>query len=207
MNGAQKKKATPMDKLMTAIVVLVIAVFVAAGVYATYGKISEGISNKAIEDGKAEETVSYLAKQDNMSVEDYLAQYGLTLGDTIKKNTTLSEMLDNMTLENYAKYIGQDIDAMIESAGLGDKVTKDTLWKDARPLLPLISYYGEEQLNQIKQIYGFGDEVTPDMTYGDFEKLVEEKQAEMAQATEAPADDEQTTDAEETEPSQAPEGE
>ena len=40
MNGAEKKKATPADKAVNAIIVLIILVFVAVGVYATYGKIS-----------------------------------------------------------------------------------------------------------------------------------------------------------------------
>ena len=46
MNGAEKKKATPADKAVNAIIVLIILVFVAVGVYATYGKISEGVTNK-----------------------------------------------------------------------------------------------------------------------------------------------------------------
>ena len=49
MNGAEKKKATPADKAVNAIIVLIILVFVAVGVYATYGKISEGVTNKEIE--------------------------------------------------------------------------------------------------------------------------------------------------------------
>ena len=66
MNGAEKKKATPADKAVNAIIVLIILVFVAVGVYATYGKISEGVTNKEIESGKAEATVEYLANQANL---------------------------------------------------------------------------------------------------------------------------------------------
>ena len=95
-------------------------------------------------------------------------------------------MLDNMTVENYAKYNGQDADEMINGTGLQDKVTKDTLWKDFLPQVPVISVLGEETFNQIKA--QLGDEVTPDMPYGDFEKLMQEKQNEAAAATEAPAD-------------------
>lgn len=46
MNGAEKKKATPADKAVNAIIVLIILVFVAVGVYATYGKISEGVTKQ-----------------------------------------------------------------------------------------------------------------------------------------------------------------
>ena len=134
MNGAEKKKATPADKavnaiivlMVNAIIVLIILVFVAVGIYATYGKISEGVTNKEIESGKAEATVEYLANQAGQSVEDYLAQYGLTLGDTIKAKTTESEMLDNMTIENYAKYNGQEADSFLQ--GMSDSVTKKILY-------------------------------------------------------------------------------
>ena len=68
MNGAEKKKATPADKAVNAIIVLIILVFAAVGVYATYGKISEGVTNKEIESGKAEATVEYLANQAGSSL-------------------------------------------------------------------------------------------------------------------------------------------
>lgn len=189
MNNEGKKRATSADKAINAVIALIIIAFVAVGVYATYGKISEGIKDKAIANGEAEATVEYLAKQANMPVEDYLAQYGLELNDTIKEDTTESEMLDNMTIEYYAQYNGQDADEMINGTGLQDKVTKDTLWKDFLPQVPAISVIGgEEAFNQMKTQYGFGDEVTMDMPWGDLEKLIEEKQAEMmaAAATDAP---------------------
>lgn len=186
MNESGKKKASKADKLVNVIIAVVVIAFVAIGVYATYGKISESIEENAITSGEKEATVEYLAKQSAMSAEDYLAQYGLSLGDTISKKTTETEMLDNMTVENYAKYNGQDADEMINGTGLQDKVTKDTLWKDFLPQVPVISVLGEETFNQIKA--QLGDEVTADMPYGDFEKLMQEKQNEAAEATEAPAD-------------------
>lgn len=162
------------NTLLNIIVVAIIAVFVAAGVFATYGKISSGIEDKAILNGEKEATVSYLAKQMNMSVEEYLAQYGLELNDTITKDTTESEMLDNMTIENYLKYNGdtQTADEVIEGTGLTDKVTKDTLWKDFLPQVPVVSVIGEEQFNQIKEQLGLSDEITEDTPYGEFEEIV-----------------------------------
>ncbi len=130
-------------------------VFVAVGVYATYGKISEGVTNKEIESGKAEATVEYLANQAGQSVEDYLAQYGLTLGDTIKAKTTESEMLDNMTIENYAKYNGQEADSFLQ--GMSDSVTKDTVWKDLMAM-PVSQVIDADALAQVKKQYQIGDD-------------------------------------------------
>lgn len=186
MNEAGKKKSTSMDKLINVIIAVIIVAFVAVGAYAVYSKISSGITERKIENGEAEATVGYLAKQQDMTVEDYLAQYGLTLGGDIDENTTQSDMLDSMTLEKYAEYSGQNADDIITKAGLSEQVTKDTLWGEVRVLMPVSSYYDEEQLNQIKQIYGIGDEVTLDTKYEDFEKIIEEKQAQMAEATAEP---------------------
>ena len=188
MNGAEKKKATPADKAVNAIIVLIILVFVAVGVYATYGKISEGVTNKEIESGKAEATVEYLANQAGQSVEDYLAQYGLTLGDTIKAKTTESEMLDNMTIENYAKYNGQEADSFLQ--GMSDSVTKDTVWK----------VIDADALAQVKKQYQIGDdEISDSTTYEEFQKVLYQKAAaasQAAQATDAPTAETTETPAE-----------
>lgn len=204
MNEKGKKKASQSDKIINAVVVLVILVFVVVGVYATYGKISEGIEDKAIVNGEKEATVEYLAKQADMTVEDYLAQYGLSLGDEISKKTTESEMLDNMTVENYLAYTGmeQTADEIIADAGLTDTVTKDTLWKDFFPQLPVSMIYDEETFEQIKTQMGFGDDVTLEMPYGEFEALLEEAANAAAEETEASDTDSETdseTDAETTE--------
>lgn len=193
----EKKRASSADKMVNVIIGIVIVAFIAVGVYATYGKIAEGIETKAIESGEKEATVSYLAKQAGMTVEDYLAQYGLTVGDAVNDNSTQTEMEDNMTVENYLKYTGdtQDVNEMITGMGLEGKATKDTLWKDFLPMAPAVSVLGgEEAFNQAKEQLGLGDEVTTDITWGDFQKLMEEKQnaqteapAETAAETEAPA--------------------
>ena len=93
MNGAEKKKATPADKAVNAIIVLIILVFVAVGVYATYGKISEGVTNKEIESGKAEATVEYLANQAGQSVEDTLHSTVLLLAIQSKQRLLKAKCL------------------------------------------------------------------------------------------------------------------
>lgn len=190
MSEAGKKKSSPADKAVNAVICLIVIAFVAVGAYATWGKLSEGMKYKAIESGEKEATVEYLAEKSGMEVEDFLTQYGLALSDTINKDTTESEVIDNMTLENYVKYTGgeQSAEEMIEGTGLKDKVTKDTLWKDFMPQVPAISIIGDEEtFNNLKEQYGFGDEVTMDMPWGEFEALVEAKQAEtMAAAEQTP---------------------
>ena len=180
MNGAEKKKATPADKAVNAIIVLIILVFVAVGVYATYGKISEGVTNKEIESGKAEATVECL-----------------TLGDTIKAKTTESEMLDNMTIENYAKYNGQEADSFLQ--GMSDSVTKDTVWKDLMAM-PVSQVIDADALAQVKKQYPIGDdEISDSTTYEEFQKVLYQKASaasQAAQATDAPTAETTETPAE-----------
>lgn len=180
-----KKQATQSDKIINLIICLVVIVFVAVGVYATHGKISEGIKDRAIESGEAEATVEYIARQNGQSVEDFLAQYGLSLGDTISESTTESEMLDNMTIENYALYSGTTVEEML--SGLSEKVTKDTVFKDYMQM-PTIDVLGSDEIvNQVKEQYGMGDDVNGDMSWSDFQtKLVEAAQAAALTATQAP---------------------
>lgn len=188
-----KKQATQSDKIVNLVIALVVAVFVVVGVYATYGKISEGIKDRAIESGEAEATVSYLAKQSGMSVEDYLAQYGLSVDENVNEDTTESVMLENMTIENYALYNGTTAEDML--SGLGEKVTKDTVFKDYMQM-PTIDVLGSDELvNQVKEQYGMGDDVNGEMSWSDFQtKLVEAAQAAALEATTAP--ETETADAE-----------
>lgn len=178
----EKKRATKSDKILNLIMCVVIIVILAIGIYATYGKLSVSLKDKAVESGQAEATVEYLARKADLEVEDYLAQYGLELSDTISKNTTETEMMDNMTLENYLKYNGgeQTAEEVLEGTKLTDKATKDTLWKDVLPMMPAISIIGnEETFNQVKAQYGIEND---DITWGELEVIMKEK----AEATAAP---------------------
>lgn len=188
MNGTEKKKSTPADKAVNAVITLLIVGFLAVGVYATYGKISDGIKEKRIEEGKEEATVSYLAKQANLDTESYLEQYGLTLGDTVTEDTTENEMLDNMTIENYASYNGQDAETFMQ--GLSESVTKDTVWKDFMAM-PVKDVINADDLAAVKEQYGITDEEVSDTTsYEEFQTVLYQKAIE--QQSQAAAQDDTT---------------
>lgn len=180
-----KKRVSAADKTMNLIVVLIILVVLALGVYAVYGPVSTRITEKAIENGESEPTIAYLAEQAGMSAEDYLAQYNLTLGDTLTEKSTQSEMIGAMTLESYLTYSGSEetADDIIQEYNLGDKVTKDTLYNDFIDILydsPVSLVLGDEKIAEVKAEYGFTDEeLSGDTTYSDFMTLVQNKQSEL----------------------------
>lgn len=206
--GSGRKSTTGADKMMTLIIVVVIIAILGLGIYATYGKIAKNIYNNKIANGEIAETVEYAAEEAGMTVEDYLAQYGLENSSEVSGDTPVDDLYGYMTFENYMTMANEgneeelDLDALMEDWGLTDKVTKDTQWKDVEPLIPIGSYLGEELVEQYKETYGLGDEITSETTYGEFQEIIEAKAEELAAATQAPeTETEAETEAEEAEDS------
>ncbi len=188
--------STRSDKLTTLAVIVAIVAVLALAVFATQGKIAKNIVDNKIESGEMAEPVSHAAEAAGMSIEDYLAQYSLTVSDEVNGDTPVSDLYDYMTLENYINMANEgneepiNVDEVIKEWGLEGKVTKDTQWKDVQLLMPLSASMSEEQIAQYKETYGLGDEVTADMPYGEFEEILKQKMNDMtsAAATAAPAE-------------------
>lgn len=187
--------STRSDKLTTLAVIVAIVAILALAVSATYGKITKNIVDNKIESGEMAETVSHAAEAAGMSIEDYLAQYSLTVSDEVNGDTAIDNLYGYMTLENYMNMANEgneepiNVDDVIKEWGLEGKVTKDTQWKEVEPLMPLGARMTEEQLAQYKESYGLGDEVTSNTTYGEFEQIIQDKISQMMSATTAPAAD------------------
>lgn len=188
------KTSSGSDKLITLGIVIAVIAVIALGVFATRGKIADNIVRNKIESGEMAEPVWHAAEKAGMSIEDFLAEYSLTVSDEVNGDTPVSDLYGYMTLENYANLAnegneeGVNVDELIEGWGLTGKVTKDTMWKDVQPLMPLSATIGAEQLAQYKEMYNLGDEVNENTPYGEFEKILEEKANELSSATTAPTE-------------------
>ena len=188
-----KEKATPMDKMMTLCVVIIILIVAALGVFATYGKISANIEEKAvseeatsIQNGEQEPTVRYLANQAGISVDEYLKKYGLAIGDGITKTSTQSEIASKMTVENRYKYIDEsnsaeeatDVEKLLTDWGAADLgITKDTVWEEAEAKIPFKKYVGEDYDTMVEQYTNAGydlSSITDDMSIKDANEKIEE---------------------------------
>ncbi|MGN0150628.1 MAG: hypothetical protein ACI4C7_10340 [Clostridia bacterium] len=193
--GSERKSSTGSDKMTTLIIVVVIIAVLGLGVFATYGKIAKNVMDNKIANGEMPRTVEYAAEEAGMTVEEYLTQYGLENSADVNGETPVNDLYGYMTFEKYMTMANEgseeplDIDAVMEDWELTGKVTKDTLWKDVEPIIPVGKYFGEEQLAQYKQAYNLGDEVNEQTTYGDFQKIIEAKISELSSATAAPAAD------------------
>lgn len=200
MKNNTRRTASPADRMFNALVFIIIAVVLGLGVYAVYGKISANVETKAIESGKSEQNVKYAADQAGMTVDEFLEQYGLKDADGVNEKTTVSEMLQHMTVENFAKYNNQELDAFLEENGLKDKVSADTLWSDAENLIPLGIYAGgEEQFNAMKEAYELDDSITAETPWGEAKDKIEEAaeayQEKMMNATPAPTEESEAEEA------------
>ena len=188
----QRRARSASDKMTSAVMVIIIALILALAVFATYGKVADKVEENAIANGTKEQTVGYAAKQAGQTIDEYLEQYGLSGSKDVTEKTPLSEMYGFMTLEKYLEMSGEEksADDYIKEAKLEGQVTKDSLWKDVEPLIPAGVYFGsEDTLNQIKQMYGIGDEITADTPWGEAEEILNKAAEEMANATPAPTDE------------------
>lgn len=197
MNQNGKRRATSADKMINVVIVIVVAAFIVLGVFAVKDKISLKPNNEETAPEQTETTVAQLADTAGMSVEDYLAQYNLTLSDTLTPDTTETEMLDMMSIENYLKYNAeqnpdaqqQTADEIINQYKLQDKVTKDTPSGEFFDILystPISSFMSEDEIAQVKQQFGLTDEeITGDTLYSDYSNVIYQKQIEAAQAAQA----------------------
>lgn len=178
------------DRMVNAVIAVILIAVIALAGYAIYDKMSAKIAKQAIENGEQEATVEYLAEAQNMSVEDYLAMYGLS---GISKKATEEEMTDQMTVDNYVKYASTTIEDLTTQYHLDEAPAGDSNWGELRKSFTVKNIVGEteDELNQFKEIYGLDDSVTLDTPWSEAEVKIEESiarmQEEMANATAAPS--------------------
>ena len=123
----KKKKGSIWGNVIAAIVVIA---FLGLGYYAIKDKLPKPPEKPV--------TVAKLAKEKDMSVEDFIAEYGLD-AEQVNKDTTETDFENMLSVANYAKYNGQTVDAWLEENGIKitDENSKDgkfdetMLWTDA----------------------------------------------------------------------------
>ncbi len=186
-----KRKSEPVKEeerksgsaLMNWITAILIIAFLGLGGYALKDNIKALLPEKP----EKETTVSDLAKDRDMTVEEFIKEYGLS-ADEVTKETTESEMTSMLTVANYAKYNEKETDELLAEYGISG-ADSDMLWKDAYLLMPM-SKYAETigtTFDELKEQASFPDSITEKTTLGDAEKIMEEYQA---QETEETADEE-----------------
>lgn len=213
----QKKKFNPekavkvrksKTEIVTNVVIgCIIAAFVGLGGYAVADKVIENrkTASQQQTDGQQQiDTVKTIAESKDMSVKDFLAEYGLP--SDMAEDTAMTEAYSRMTVENLAKFNGSTVEQFRSDNFVPESITNDTTWGDTIPQLPFKAVVGEEQVEQFKQIYGLDESITADTPWGEVEPVLEQKQQELnaamdnaQQADSGESKSEDTADGENTE--------
>ena len=93
----------------------------------------------------------------------------------------MSELIENMTLDNYAKYMGINVDEYKSDYGLGDDVTGDMTMTAVQDVTPIGKALGidEENWDSFKATYGLDDTIQIDTPYKDAWPVIQQKLIEQ----------------------------
>lgn len=112
---SKKKNSRPKRNKADTIVNLVISVVVVAvlalAIYAIADKFKPDIY-----------TLSEAAQEQGMTVEDFSAEYGI---ENAQADDDMNEIINNMSLENFAKFSGTTYDELVAQGGLPEGVTSE----------------------------------------------------------------------------------
>lgn len=117
-----KKKKSALDIVSNIIIVVLILAVLGIGGWAVYSKFSQMPSSEEV----ATPTISEYAQSEGISVEEFLAKYGLSEVPEITGDSLISDAMSYMTLGNYAALVGTDVAEIKASMGLSEEYADDT---------------------------------------------------------------------------------
>lgn len=126
-----KKKRNPMDIVFNIIIVVLIVAVLGVGSWAVYSKYSQMPKDTTSEGTEqAVPTLAEYAETLGLSVEEFVADYGLTGDEGITAETDMNEVINHLTVANYAKLSQTDAKTILDSFGADNGYTEETLMSD-----------------------------------------------------------------------------
>lgn len=148
-------------------------------------------------------TVESYAKEQGMTADEFLAEYGLTDNENVTKETAIDSAKFNMSLENFAKFSDMTVDDFRANYGLegNEEVTNDMTYLDVVNSMKAGAVVKDMGLDfeTFKTTYGMPDTVTETMTWGEVNAIAEAIYAQAAEATSAAEDTADAADTADTE--------
>ncbi len=189
-NNGQNKSG---NKLFNTILAVVMVIVIGISVYAIYTTASTKILDNQIATGEKEATLEYMADTEGITVDEFIEKYSLKDAG-LSKNSTETEVVNKMTLTNYATIAGTTVDELLKQYYLEDKANSDTVYEDFKAMWTVKSMVqnDEAMLDQLKEYYSLDDSITMDTLWSEVEPIIEAKMEEMQNATPAPSQDAQT---------------
>ena len=125
------------------IITIIVIAFLGLGLYAIKDKLPKPAPKPT--------TVSKLAKGMDMSVEDFLKEYGLDGDETVTKDTLQEDFESKLTVANYAKYIGKTVAELASENGLAEDIDENALWTEAQAEYEMISHFLQKQNEELEE--------------------------------------------------------
>lgn len=139
-----------------------------AAVSAEYNKYNEesyvNVSNKTLGD---------VAEVFQVTADEFKSEFGLP--EDMAADTNEAAAYYHLTVGGYAKYVGRSVDEVvneISSMSDGAAVDKDMSFADAENNILLLKYFEPMTLEELKEEYGFGDEVNESTRYGEVRNAI-----------------------------------
>ena len=125
------KKSKKSDIITNLIIAIITVAIIALGAWAVYSKYHTPAEDTEVTDSADEsaaqvQTVAQAAEEKGLSADEFIAEYGLENVEDITGDSDFQAVMQSMTLENYAKYLDEDLDELISSANVDAELTGDT---------------------------------------------------------------------------------
>ena len=174
------KKRSKGSVWMNVVITVIILAFLGLAGYALKDNIKAMLPEKP----EKEPTVADLAKNRDISVEEFLSEYGLE-GEELTADSTETDVMSKLTVENYAKYTEQTVEELLSSYGI-EGVENDMLWQEAYQYIPMGNYAETmgTTFEELKAQAGLPEEITEKTTLKEAEEIMQSLQAEEEAAAE-----------------------
>ena len=128
-------------------------------------------------------TIEEVAEMSGMTVKEFLEEYDLP--KNMPKNTYESAAFYTMPGEKAAEVYGMTFDDMKKQLQLPEDADPKAPWGEIEGEVTLSVYVGgDEYVDQIKEIYGLGDEVTGETKWKEIRPVIDAKQKEQREESE-----------------------
>lgn len=130
-------------------------------------------------------TIEEVAENAGMTLDEFIEEFELP--KRMPKNTYESAAFYNMPASKIAEIYGMTFDTLKEQLELPDETQETDVWGKVEGEMTIRQYVGEENLEDFKAAYGFGDEVTLDTKWKEVRTVVDAKQKESREEAESEA--------------------
>ena len=169
------KKKDPSGIIVNIIIVLVVIAVAGCGIWAAYDKISANIAaDTEATDTQNVQTVATMALEEGLSVEELLAKCGLE-DSGITGESLSTELLEIMTIENFAKFEDTDVEEFKKQFGI-EALANDTLWSEAQNSVPMGKIAENEygmSFEEFAAQAGLPEGITAEMTQGEAVEFIQ----------------------------------